>query len=154
LVPACNARKPNGDACQAKARTGSEFCFFHDPDLSEARRQAQCRGGRKHTRFRVIPNRTLDFEFSDATRITKLLEYAANRLIQGELDQKSAYVLGYLADCALRAHKVLNLEQQIKEMQRLIDAERNIPVASLDFLDPEFDDDDIVVQQSPQANHR
>jgi hypothetical protein len=135
----CKARKPDGHACQAKARTGCDFCFFHDPDLSDARRQAQCRGGRKHTRFRVIPSQTPRFDFSNSTRIIELLEYAANGLVQDDLDHKSAYVLGYLADCALRAHKVVTLEQRIVEVERLIHAEKEIPIGSPAYLDTEFD---------------
>jgi hypothetical protein len=139
-VAACNARKPDGHACLAKARTGSDFCFFHDPDLSEARRQAQGRGGRKHTRLRVIPSQTPRFDFGNSIRITEVLEYAANGLVHGELDQKSAYVLGYLADCALRAHKIVTLEQRIAEVETLIHAEKEIPIGSLDYLEVDFDE--------------
>lgn len=140
-MAACKARKPDGHACQAKARTGSDFCFFHDPESSDARRQAQCRGGRKHTRFRVIPSNTPRFDFGNSIRITEVLEYAANGLVHGELDHKSAYVLGYLADCALRAHKVVTLEQRIVEVERLIHAEKEIPIpiGSPEYLDIEFD---------------
>jgi hypothetical protein len=138
-MAACKARKPDGHACQAKARTGSDFCFFHDPELSDARHQAQCRGGRQHPRLRVIPSHTPDFDFSNSIRIIDLLEYAANRLVHGDLDHKSAYVLGYLADCALRAHKVVTLEQRIVEVERLIHAEKEIPIGSPEYLDIEFD---------------
>jgi hypothetical protein len=138
-VATCKARKPDGHACLAKARTGSDFCFFHDPELSDARRQAQCRGGRKQTRFHVIPSQTPAFDFSNSIRITEVLEYAANRLVQGELDHKSAYVLGYLADCALRAHKVVALEQRIAEVERLIHTEKEILLGLPEYLNMEFD---------------
>lgn len=134
----CKARKPDGHACQAKARIGSDFCFFHDPELSDARRQAQCRGGRKNTHIRVIPSHTPDFHFSDSIRIKELLEYAANELVQGNLDPKSAYVLGFLADCALRAHKLITLEQRINEVERLIQAEKEIPIGGSDYLEVDF----------------
>jgi hypothetical protein len=89
-VTPCKARKPDGHVCQAKARIGSDFCFFHDPELSDARRQAQGRGGRKNTHIRVIPSHTPDFHFSDSVRTKELLEYAANGLVHGDLDPKSA----------------------------------------------------------------
>jgi hypothetical protein len=138
-VAACKARKPDGHACQAKARIGSYFCFFHDPELSDARRQAQCRGGRKNTHIRVIPSHTPDFHFTDSVRIKELLEYAANGLVQGDLDPKSAYVLGYLADCALRAHKLITLEQRIDEVEKLIHSEKEIPIGSSEYLEIDFD---------------
>jgi hypothetical protein len=133
-MSACKAKKPNGNACHAQARTGSDFCFFHDPELSDARRQAQCRGGRKHTRLRVIPSLMPDFHFSDSARIIELLEFAANQLVQGELDPKSACVLGYLADCALRAHKVNALEQRINELEKLLRCEKDIPIGDPEYL--------------------
>jgi hypothetical protein len=138
-VATCKARKPDGLACQAKARTGSDFCFFHDPELSDERRQAQCRGGRKHTRFRVIPSQLPRFDFGNSVRIIEVLEYAANRLVEGEIDHKSAYVLGYIADCALRAHKVVALEQRIAEVEKLFHAEKEIPFGSRGYLDFNFD---------------
>jgi hypothetical protein len=138
-VGACKARKPDGHACHAKAGIGSDFCFFHDPELSDVRRQAQCRGGRKNTHIRVIPSHTPDFRFSDSVRIKELLEYAANGLVHGDLDPKSAYVLGYLADCALRAHKLITLEQRIDEVEKLIHSEKEISIGSSEYLDIDFD---------------
>ena len=135
----CKTIKPDGHTCQAKARIGSAFCFFHDPELSDARRHAQSRGGHKNTRFGVFPSQAPRFDFSNSLRITEALEYAANGMVHGELDQKSAYVLGYLADCALRAHKLIALEQRIIEVERLIHAEKEISIGGLDYLDTEFD---------------
>jgi hypothetical protein len=60
-------------------------------------------------------------------------------MVHGELDPKSAYVLGYLADCALRAHKLIALEQRFTEVERLIHAEKEISIGGLDYLDTEFD---------------
>jgi hypothetical protein len=139
VLAACKARKPDGHVCQAKARIGSDFCFFHDPELSDARRQAQCRGGHKQTRIRVIPSHTPDFHFSDSVRIKELLEYAANQLVQGELDPKSAYVLGYLADCALRAHKLITLEQRIDEVEKLIHSEKEIAIGDPAYLEIDWE---------------
>jgi len=75
-----------------------------------------------------------DFHFSDSARIIELLEFAANQLVQGELDPKSAYVLGYLADCALRAHKVNALEQRINELEKLLRCEKDIPIGDPECL--------------------
>ena len=136
----CKGRKLDGQRCQARPCSGSDFCFFHDPESADARRQAQCSGGRKRKRLHILANPQREFHLDNPHRITQLLEYAANGLVRGELDPKSAYVLGYIGDCALRAHKTGSLSERQDELQRLIQAEGKIPVGSENYLNTDFDE--------------
>ncbi len=35
------------EGCKASAMNGSEFCYFHNPDISEKRKESQANGGRR-----------------------------------------------------------------------------------------------------------
>ena len=103
-MAACKARKPDGHACQAKARTGLTSASFYDASYLTHGAKPNARWAQIH-RFRVIPSQRRRFDFRNSIRITEVLEFAANRRVQGELDNKPAYVLSYLADYAYRAQR-------------------------------------------------
>jgi hypothetical protein len=137
----CKGRTHDGRQCRASIRHGSDFCFFHDPKSANARRDAQGRGGSKQARLHVLPRPHPDFDLSSPDSITQVLEYAANCLVRGELDSRSAYTLGFLADCALRAHKIGSLSERLDETERLIRAESEIPLSRDEFFHVEMNEE-------------
>jgi len=53
----CAAMTKAGKRCRGKIREGTEFCPFHDPTLSDKRRQAlAAKGGRSHHRLARLPD--------------------------------------------------------------------------------------------------
>ena len=44
----CKSKTTNGQACQAQAIKGSQFCFIHDPASGKARALARKRGGERN----------------------------------------------------------------------------------------------------------
>lgn len=125
-MPACKVTKIDGQRCKARAQTGSAFCFFHDPDSRERRLAAQSQGGSKPAPFQVTSNPP-DFDLEDPSDIAKLVSYAVNRLLRGELDAKAAHTVGYLADCALRVHSAGALSNRVERLERLQNAEQSRP---------------------------
>ena len=41
----CEKIKSDGQRCRAMAMANSQYCFFHDPTVTEARKAAQRQGG-------------------------------------------------------------------------------------------------------------
>ena len=121
----CKATKPNGEQCTAPSRNASDYCFFHDPSSSASRRDAQRKGGRKGARPQPLPTPTRDFLLDSPEGISDLIQYAANCILRGELNTKSATALGYLADSALRAYRVGKLSARIERLEMLQSAEEN-----------------------------
>ena len=145
----CRAVKSDGRACKAQAVTGSWFCFFHNPDATESRREAQRKGGSKGTRLQVISSPAQDFDLSNPKGVAKLIAYAANRVVRGELDSKSAYALGYLADCALRAHSAGTVTERLDRLELLQKAEDSTPFFQTDTFESRFDEEENPAEPKP-----
>ena len=137
FMPNCKFLRQDGRACEARAMAGSDFCFFHDPAAVKPRRDAQQRGGRKKLRVPALDSvPTRDFDLSDPKDITKLLAYAVNRIVRGEIDPKCAYALGYLADCSLRAFNAGTLAERLTHLEGLQQVESNLSTNNIGYPEP------------------
>ena len=145
----CQALKSDGRACKAHTVAGSRFCFFHNPNATESRREAQRKGGSKGTRLQVISSAARDFDLSNPKGVAELLAYAANRVVRGELDSKSAYALGYLADCALRAHNAGTVTERLDWLELLQKAEDRTPLHQDDAFESRFDEEEDSAEPKP-----
>jgi hypothetical protein len=138
----CTGKTQDGQACRSHVRAGSKFCYFHDPASGEQRYAAQSKGGSKRSDLRVMPPPPFDFDLSDPRGIPKLLNFLVNSLLRGELDTKVANSIGYLADCAMRAHNAGELTEQVQQMQRVQQVELATPVSSPTGSRTQFEDDE------------
>jgi len=115
----CSFKKDNGETCGANAMRGSEFCYFHNPDITdEEKKQAQTKGGQNraltiNTPLDVIPLATPN----DALM---LIADTINRVRAGSLDIKTANCLGFLSDKFLRALEVAKLNDKVEFIERVI----------------------------------
>jgi hypothetical protein len=50
-MPQCRATARNGERCRSWARTGSHYCYVHDPETKAAFKEAQRLGGRNSARI-------------------------------------------------------------------------------------------------------
>jgi len=98
----CCHKRNDGAECKAHPRTGSEYCFFHDPALQEKRRAASGAGGagnRKPVQTLCLPPNPLQ----TASQIADFLRQAMNQLGQGEVDVfRGAMGIGYLTTVLLQ----------------------------------------------------
>jgi hypothetical protein len=101
----CIAAKDDGKPCKARAQRASGYCFFHDPTQEEARRAAQQRGGLQPKNPEVV-NSPPELSCSSHSDVKDVIEYAINALARGEIDAKTAYAIGFLAECGMRAIKL------------------------------------------------
>jgi hypothetical protein len=131
-----------GKACRNHTLAGSELCYFHDPRSREQRRAAQSKGGSKRSHLKVMPPPSFDFDLGDARGIPRLLTFLANGVVRGELDTKVAYAVGYLADCAMRAHKTGELTERVEKMERLQQVENAIPISLSTGSSTQFEEDE------------
>jgi hypothetical protein len=119
----CAAKTQDDQPCQSPVLAGSEFCYFHDPASGKQRREAQSKGGRNRLRLEAIPAPPCEVDLTDPGKITDMLNLVANRLVNGQMEPKVAYAVGYLANLALRLKEVRELDEQIAA-NRLRRAER------------------------------
>jgi hypothetical protein len=118
IVPVCKSKTLKNEPCRAHAVSKSRLCFFHDSKLRESRLEAQKSGGRKRNRP-LISQSPRAFDLSKPRDILEMLTYAANGLVNGQLDFKIAHAFGHLADSAIRAYPAGVLADGQARLERL-----------------------------------
>ncbi|MDD5702380.1 MAG: hypothetical protein PHU23_10075 [Dehalococcoidales bacterium] len=112
----CKALKRNGQPCQARALKASEFCFSHDPALSEKRDQARKAGGKnsaKIARLRsLIPPRLVS--------VYDALEKALKEVHDGTLEPGKATAMATVARAMVSVLTGGELEERVRKIEESI----------------------------------
>lgn len=128
----CQQIKADGKPCQASARAGSDFCFFHDPDAGAERTAARKAGGiERSRRAAVLPADSPIRNLSTIDDVAALLGETINQTRTGKLDPKVANAIGYLSGMLLKALVQGDLEQRIAELETAVKPRREAPGAVL-----------------------
>jgi hypothetical protein len=112
----CRFTKADGSRCKARPLRKREFCFWHDPEETDARKAAGKLGGSRG-RLRTPPIETSDVRADNAVRIVKLLSRTINQTLRGEIDPKVANAVGYLSGIIMRAREQGEFEDRLKKVE-------------------------------------
>ena len=138
----CFATKADGTPCHAPPRSGSQFCFFHDPEVEEERTAARRAGGAERSQPRtVLPRDSADAALGNAIQVADLLGSTINQVRHGELDTRVGNAVGYLASVLLRALDQGQLEDRVAVLERSLstgDPLHSSVIADHEALDLEF----------------
>ena len=96
----CKGKTPEGADCRAAAVPGSDFCFFHDPDQADKRREAQAFGGSQN-RMKTLDADAPEVKVEDCGDVVALISDTINQVRKGQLDPRAA-----LADLRQFSHCV------------------------------------------------
>ena len=115
----CNHTKENGETCEAYAIKDSEFCYFHNPDISdEDKREAQSNGGK--TKALTLKEPLPELVLGKASDAVLLIADTISRVRAGTLDIRTANCLGFLSDKLLKAFEVSQLNSRVEIIERVI----------------------------------
>ena len=115
----CEFIKDNGEKCEAHAIKDSEFCYFHNPDISdEEKREARSNGGKTKALTLKEPLPALALVKPADTIL--LIADTIRRVRAGTLDIRTANCLGFLSDKLLKAFEVSKLNDRVKIIERVI----------------------------------
>ena len=91
----CRYIKPDGSECWANAMEGSEYCWFHAPEVDYERGSAQSKGGKAYKTgiYKQLPAIKLE-KIDD---VPFLLMDTVRQLRQGFIGSRIAATLGYLS---------------------------------------------------------
>jgi hypothetical protein len=118
----CANRKRDGKPCKAYACGDDQFCFFHSPGSTRARREAQKAGGiargRQNTAIamREIPDKPL----RNSAEICELLSETINEVRSGKVQPRIATAVGYLANILLGAQEQGLLEERMARLEAVL----------------------------------
>jgi hypothetical protein len=113
----CKTQMKDQKQCRSFARTGSEFCFFHDPQTEEQRKAAAAAGGRASRS--AVHSEATSFSLRTRFDIRKQNEFLANMLWADGIDHLSANSATQLGNILLRALKLKEEEDSICELEVL-----------------------------------
>lgn len=122
--PRCQFKKPDGTQCEAWAMKSSDFCFLHNPEISEEeKREMQSRGGQANKI--KIPEPLPPIKINRGEDIISLLENTINKVRAGEMDLRVANCIGYLAGHLIKAVETAKFEDRIETIERAILGRKN-----------------------------
>jgi len=99
--------------CKARVMKGSEYCFWHNPETAEARRQAGRRGGRRgKVELQEVAIETID-------DIKKVLVESLNELRQAGSESiiGKTRAVGYLCSILITAIEKQDLEERVRVLE-------------------------------------
>lgn len=109
----------NGKQCGANAMKNNDYCYLHNPKISEDEKlKAQTKGGLN--RSLTISEPLKSIEINNAKDITQLLAETINQVRDGSLDCRIANTIGFLAGITLKSFEVSNLEERINKIESTI----------------------------------
>lgn len=115
----CLFIKPNGDRCGANAMSDSDYCYLHNPEISqEDKLVAQTRGGQNRSPkvYQPLP----PIKIKKTSDIMGLLNDTINQVRQGKLDCRVGNTIGYLAGVAIKAFETSELEERLEQIELVI----------------------------------
>jgi hypothetical protein len=115
----CKFIKPDGEQCNANAMSELDYCYTHNPDISdEEKREAKQRGGQ--ARALTISNPLPPLPIAKPDDAVLLIADTINRVRAGTLDIRIANCLGFLSDKLLRAFEVSKLNDRVDIIEQVI----------------------------------
>jgi len=121
----CKHIKQNGEQCKANTMKGLEYCYLHNPKISEEeKKEASKKGGLNRAKTIKQPLPSLVIKEPGDT-VTLLID-TINRVRAGELDIKVANCLGFLTERLLKAFEITKEKETDKKIEIKIEVDKQI----------------------------
>jgi len=115
----CIYIKEGGEQCNAFAMGNSQFCYLHNPDITdEEKREAQSNGGK--TKALTLKEPLPELVLAEPADAVLLIADTINRVRAGTLDIRTANCLGFLSDKLLKAFEMSRLNDRLEVIERVI----------------------------------
>ena len=113
----CKGNKDSGEPCRQAPLQGSDFCFWHSPEHAEEAAEARRLGGLRRRKEKITSG-AYDFEhLGSVAQVRRLLEIAAVDTLGLENSVARSRTLAYLAQVALKALEVGELEERLAVLE-------------------------------------
>lgn len=112
----CNAKKRNGEPCQASAN-GTGFCFTHDATKGKERAIARRNGGLKRITPSVADKSLVPKETRTITDVMTILDYTLQESLVLQNSIQRGRLLVSIAHGYIEALKVGEMEQRLEAVE-------------------------------------
>ena len=114
----CKATRRDGRPCGAYAVEGSDFCYWHDPALTDERRANSARGGHaRHGRKLGTTGGGEPVTLESVADVLPLLARELAAVLSLEKSVSRARAVGYLAGVVIKAFEVSDLQERVEALE-------------------------------------
>jgi hypothetical protein len=111
----CRYIKHDGSECHANTIEGSEYCWFHAPEVDYARNDAQSKGGKAcktgiYAELSPVKLRCVE-------DVPELVMDTIRQMRRGFIGPRIAATLGYLSSVLLKSFEVANIDGRLKKLE-------------------------------------
>lgn len=121
----CNGKTTSREACKMPARKGERFCFTHSPATRAAQAAARKLGGYNRGTPHAGDPEQVHKSPRNIPEIFTILDYTLAETIAGENGVPRNRLLVSIAAAYVDALKVAEIETQLKELLRVLQARQN-----------------------------
>ena len=115
----CTLVKTDNTQCQANAMLESEFCYLHNPNISDDDKiAARSKGGQANAKSLKMPLKRL--KINEAKDVVGLLVQTINEAREGKIEVRLANCLGVLSGHLIRAFELTDFEQRLTKLEQAI----------------------------------
>jgi len=113
----CKFIKPDDNQCEANAMENSQYCFSHNPEVSEEKKLAVIKGGLspKKNNLDLLP-----LEIKNVQDVVNLLEDTINKVRSGKMPVNIANCIGYLSGHLIKALESSEIEERLEELEKIV----------------------------------
>lgn len=115
----CQGTRKDGTPCQQPARP-SGYCFAHDPELRQARREGSVKGGQNKHRM----NRLRRLMPADLGEVFDQLRGGMGEVHDGDLDPRAAQAMASLAGAMCKVLELGELAQRVADLEQSVQSGR------------------------------
>lgn len=120
-APHCKSRRKDGTPCGGTARP-SGYCWNHDPELAEARREGNSRGGRNRSNVARASRELAAIEARDArASLVPGLMRAFEHVEKGTLAPNVANSMATLAKATIEVTNATQVDAELQELRQAIE---------------------------------
>jgi len=124
----CKFKKTDGVVCKAFSIIGSNYCYWHSPDVDANQKcNARARGGKSNKHIPVSNRETKPIQLRSVNDVVKLLEETVNA-VRTELHAtdsltskiKIANSIAFLSGHVISALEKSDLEKRLGEIEKVV----------------------------------
>ena len=117
----CSFMKLNGKRCCAWAMDNSEFCFTHNPETKDLRKEAVIKGGKGNKK----ETHSLDLiKVENSKDVVDLIVKTINELRTGLIDVRVANCTFYGSGQLIKALETSDLEKRLEEIEKILEEKK------------------------------
>ncbi len=116
----CKHKNINSKQCTAFAMNGCDYCYRHNPDISEEDKlDASSKGGKNSNKPEFIETPLPEMKLENMQDVVNLLADTVNNVRAGKISTKSGKTIGYLASLMIWAIKEAKAEKEQEEEKKM-----------------------------------